>query len=99
MNKLVDNWEIIRDEGLRQIDVAPLIDLVRSPAIDMGLFADTYGWVKGWTGSPKWLNYGLIYNSELLLENGKRCPLTFALIQEFSKGRKIVMIGYSLLKT
>ena len=56
-----------------------------------------YGnWVKGWTDDPKWINYGLIYNSKIISIAKKRHPITFEFLRKFKK--KIFMAGYSMLK-
>ena len=56
-----------------------------------------YGnWVKGWTNNSNWINYGLIYNKEIIPISLKRHPATFEFLKSFNK--KIFMAGYSILK-
>ena len=56
-----------------------------------------YGkWVKGWTDNFNWINYGLIYNNEVIPISLQRHPFTLKFLNGFNK--KIFMAGYSILK-
>lgn len=97
MNAILDNWEVIRDEGLVQMKEGNINDFARPRNMDID-DADFNGWVRGWTDDPKWLNYGIVYNGKLLRQNGCKCPQTFNLLQKMMKSQKIIMAGYSWLK-
>jgi beta-hydroxylase len=63
-------------------------------AEDLIHFKDT--WVRAWTGSPNWLNFGLIYANQILhpeLNSSRILSTLEALVQ-----RPFYMVGYSLLK-
>ena len=98
MQKLQENWQDIRDEGLKQINEGKINDVVRSQDLDKNIPSYTDGWVRGWTGDPDWLNYGLIYNSRFMKKNCKKCPKTWKLLKKICKKENIVIAGYSLLK-
>ena len=97
MDTVQRKWEILRDEGLDEID-APLVDLTRPQDMDPTIRLSTYGWVRGWTGEPNWLNYGLIYDGKVMKTNGSKCPKSLRIMRNLMKKRKVVMAGYSLLK-
>lgn len=98
MDNLQKKWEIIRDEGLKQIQKAPLLDITRSRDLDPNLQLSRYGWVRGWTGGVNWLNYGIAYNNKIMKVNGSHCPKTTRILRNLMKSRKVVMAGYSLLR-
>ena len=54
-------------------------------------------WVKGWTGSNKWLNYGIVYDSKYYNSH----TFTHDLIKYIEKfeERPVLMAGFSLLKS
>ena len=97
MDIVQNKWKILRDEGLAEID-APQIDLTRPHCADPSLHLSIYGWVRGWTGDPNWLNYGLVYNGKLMKTNGSKCPKSLRIMRDLMKKRKVIMAGYSLLK-
>lgn len=92
MDTVQRKWEILRDEGLDEID-APLIDLTRPQDMDPTIRLSTYGWVRGWTGEPNWLNYGLIYDGKVMKTNGSKCPKSLRIMRNLMKKRKVVMAG------
>jgi len=98
MQKLQKNWIIIRDEGMKQLKEGKTNDVVRSQDLDKNIPLYTDGWVRGWTGDPNWLNYGLIYNSKFMKKNCKKCPKTWKLLRKINNKEKIVIAGFSLLK-
>lgn len=97
MNKLLENWEIIRDECLVQVREGIVNDFIRPKNMDV-VDANFNGWVKGWTGDNKWLNYGLVYNCKLLNSNCTKCPKTSELVKKLMEKEKVIMVGYSWLK-
>ena len=102
MEKFIHNWEAIRDEGLEQIKSAPIIANVTRPRqCNPNLKAiHEYGWVNGWTNDPGWLNYGLVYASNIMSVNARLCPITTALIKDITTdfNCRVEMAGFSLLK-
>jgi aspartyl/asparaginyl beta-hydroxylase (cupin superfamily) len=98
MDLLVKNWELIRDEGLEQIRNGPLLDHTSESHNDTKLDRGFYGWVKGWSGNPNWLNYGFVYNSKFMKKNCLQCPNTFKLLKKIKNKEKLFLVGFSLLK-
>lgn len=98
MNGMTENWQIMRDEGLVQMRDGNVNDFTRPKNMDIAN-ANFNGWVKGWTGDPKWLNYGFVYNGKLLNTNGEKCSKTFELIKKLMETEEVIMAGYSWLKT
>ena len=95
---LRDTWIDFREEGLTQIEKAPLLDQERGRFLDPSISLDHYGWVRGWTNEPDWLNYGFIYNYEFIEKNCKACPKSYQALQQYVDLKNVVMLGFSLLK-
>lgn len=73
----------------------PLADIKREKHITD--LSEYYGkWVKGWTDDPGWLNYGLIYNYEIIEGEENKFPETIKFLKSLKE--PIFMAGYSLLK-
>ena len=98
MNNITNKLEIIRDEGLKQTINAP-VDMTRTQDSDNNSLVSVYGWVRGWTCDPNWLNYGIVYNNKIMKKNCHHCPKLLRLIRNLMKKRYVVMAGYYLLKS
>ena len=98
MERIQSKWQLIREEGLKQMKEGVVNEFVRPQELDEGLAPPTEGWVKGWTGDPKWLNYGLIYGDKFLERNCELCPETYELLKEVQRSDKIFMAGFSWLR-
>lgn len=83
-------WTIIRDEVLNlstdliQEEARHQEDWYGSDKLQelSELHQKKSGWIKSWSGQDKWINYGLVYNGQILEANVKNCPQTNELLKE-----------------
>ena len=74
----------------------PVLDVNRCHHItDLSEFVGN--WIRGWTKDPNWINYGLIYNFEIIPVSEQRHPETINFLKQFKE--PISMAGFSILKS
>jgi hypothetical protein len=95
--------EAVTTEALKARTEAPKADWTR-PQSEERVGPETVRqytgkWVRGWTGSPNWLNFGLMYKSQ---EMGvaQDYPATMALLHRIQRqtGREIRCAAFNLVK-
>ncbi len=100
MEYLEQHWQDIAKEAGRIQEIVPISTEVRTPEDgNYDLNGDiTKHWIRGWTGDPGWLNFGIIYIGQLIPYAQKECPNTTIALKKLSKEHPITMAGFSWLK-
>jgi len=83
--------------ALVEASASPVASAVRPSTNSASLLAYDGQWVRGWTDSSKWYNYGFIYMGKKLPKASKRHPAVFAVIDQMCGSKAVVMCGFSRL--
>lgn len=97
LNILQKYHTMIANEAKLLLETKPIEFVIRKQYIDEEIIKNVDRWVIGWTGDPKWLNYGIVYNGKYL-NNTLFSHKIIKIIENIEK-RKIYMAGFSLLKS
>lgn len=100
MDYLQKDWNKIAIEAKIAQEILPVSDIVRKNSwVDYDITDDiTKKWIRGWTGDPGWLNFGLIYNGQIIPFAKEQCPETIDVLKKVSRYYPIAVAGFSLLK-
>lgn len=101
MQHLQQNWEAIAAEANMVKHRVPVSKAVRDQAFSSDFSVDheiTRFWVRGWTGDPGWLNFGLVYLGQIIPYGKELCPVTMEVLKEVNKVHPITVAGFSWLR-
>lgn len=94
LKDLKEQWDVIRAEAMNVYETAPILKLHRqqddwTQSLAGKDVLTTYKTQQGWhiqrhpiftSPNEEWLNYGLVFHDEPLVENAKLCPKTMELL-------------------
>lgn len=90
-----DLLKILQIEAKQSLTKPILNNINRTHGINPSLIQYNGNWITGWTNNLNWINFGLIYNNQILPE-ASNYPNTLKYLLNISD--QVVMAGYSLLK-
>ena len=94
---LIDSALLQRLKGEARTSLGrPYQNVTRSHSMSQANASFVDCWINGWTGSPNWINYGLIYDGVVLPGMEEHYPETITYLQNASPN--ICMAGFAILR-